>query len=128
MLLSDDIQMLTLLYERFRRPMYTYMYRLLGNQEDAADTTQEVFLRVCKSWENLRDQENQSEVAIACNRRSRVSLGALRCTINYCILLHEAHRSPLGLFREPRHAVGLENVITAQDSNGMPGVATSHHW
>lgn len=60
-LLSDDIQMLTLLYERFRRPMYTYIYRLLGNQEDAADTTQEVFLRACKSWENLRDRENLRE-------------------------------------------------------------------
>lgn len=39
----------------------TPRYRLLGNQEDAADTTQEVFLRACKSWKNLRDRENLSE-------------------------------------------------------------------
>ena len=57
-LLSEDTQMLTLLYERFRRPIYTYIYRLLGNQEDAADATQEVFLRACMSWEKLRDREN----------------------------------------------------------------------
>ncbi len=37
------------------------MYRLLDNQEDAADATQEVFLRACRSWEHLRDRENLSE-------------------------------------------------------------------
>src|SRR5712692_11605365 len=61
MLLSEDTQILTLLYERFRRPIYTYIYRLLGNQEDAADATQEVFLRVCMSWEKLRDRESLGE-------------------------------------------------------------------
>ncbi len=60
-LLSDDTQMLTLLYERFRRPIYTYIYRLLGNQEDAADATQEVFLRACMHWEKLRDRESLGE-------------------------------------------------------------------
>jgi RNA polymerase sigma-70 factor (ECF subfamily) len=59
--LSDDTQRLTLLYERFRRPIYSYMYRLLGNQDDAADATQEVFLRACLHWEKLRDRESQGE-------------------------------------------------------------------
>lgn len=58
---SEDAQRLTLLYEQFRRPIYTYMYRLLGNQEDAADATQEVFLRACLHWEKLRDRESQGE-------------------------------------------------------------------
>ncbi len=60
-LLFEDTQMLTLLYERFRRPIYTYLYRLLGNQEDAADATQEVFLRACMHWEKLRDRESLGE-------------------------------------------------------------------
>ena len=60
-LLSEDTQALTLLYERFRRPIYTYIYRLLGNQEDAADTTQEVFLRACMNWEKLRDRNSLGE-------------------------------------------------------------------
>jgi len=60
-LLSEDTQMLTLLYERFRQPIYTYLYRLLGNQEDAADATQEVFLRACMHWEKLRDRESLGE-------------------------------------------------------------------
>jgi RNA polymerase sigma-70 factor, ECF subfamily len=58
---SEDTQRLTLLYERFRRPIYTYMYRLLGNQEDAADATQEVFLRMCLHWEQLRDRKSLGE-------------------------------------------------------------------
>lgn len=58
---SEDIQRLTLLYERLRRPIYTYIYRLLGNQDDAADATQEVFLRVCLHWEQLRDRESLGE-------------------------------------------------------------------
>ncbi len=60
-LLSEDTQMLTLLYERFRRPIYTYIYRVLGNHEDAADATQEVFLRACIHWEQLRNRESLSE-------------------------------------------------------------------
>ena len=55
---GDDAQALSLLYERFRRPIYSYTYRLLGNREDAADVTQEVFLRACLSWESLRDRDH----------------------------------------------------------------------
>jgi RNA polymerase sigma-70 factor, ECF subfamily len=54
----DDAQALSILYERFRRPIYSYTYRLLGNREDAADVTQEVFLRACISWESLRDRDH----------------------------------------------------------------------
>ncbi len=60
-LLSEDTQRLALLYERFRRPIYTYIYRVLGNHEDAADATQEVFLRACMHWEQLRDRESLGE-------------------------------------------------------------------
>jgi RNA polymerase sigma factor (sigma-70 family) len=54
----DDAQALSILYERFRRPIYSYTYRLLGNREDAADVTQEVFLRACISWDSLRDRDH----------------------------------------------------------------------
>jgi RNA polymerase sigma-70 factor (ECF subfamily) len=55
---GDDAEALSILYERFRRPIYSYTYRLLGNGEDAADVTQEVFLRACISWESLRDHDH----------------------------------------------------------------------
>jgi RNA polymerase sigma-70 factor, ECF subfamily len=56
----DDAQALTALYEQFRRPIHSYIYRLLGNQEDADDVTQEVFVRACISWESLYDRSNLS--------------------------------------------------------------------
>lgn len=55
--LVDDAQALSLLYERYRRSIYSYTYHVLGNREDAADVTQEVFLRACIAWESLRDHE-----------------------------------------------------------------------
>lgn len=54
----EDVEELSILYEQFRRPIYSYTYRLLGNGEDAADVTQEVFLRACISWESLRDRDH----------------------------------------------------------------------
>jgi len=51
---------LSMLYERFRRPIHTYIYRLLGNLEDADDVTQEVFVRACISWDGLYDRGNLS--------------------------------------------------------------------
>jgi len=53
----DETQELSLLYEQSRRSIYSYSYRLLGNREDAADVTQEVFLRACLAWKSLRDHE-----------------------------------------------------------------------
>jgi len=53
----DETQALSLLYEQSRRSIYSYSYQLLGNREDAADVTQEVFLRACLAWKSLRDHE-----------------------------------------------------------------------
>jgi len=51
---------LALLYEKYKRPIHTYVYRLLGNQEDADDLTQEVFVRAFVSWNDLYDHQNLS--------------------------------------------------------------------
>ncbi len=51
-----DAHALSALYERFRRPLHSYIYRLLGSQEDADDVTQEVDLlrrRKRISWWSL---------------------------------------------------------------------------
>ncbi|HEY4384499.1 MAG TPA: RNA polymerase sigma factor [Ktedonobacteraceae bacterium] len=48
------------LYEQFSGPVHTYVYRLLGNQEDADDITQEVFIRACTAWETLHEREHLS--------------------------------------------------------------------
>lgn len=57
---SESAQSLDLvgLYEKHKRPIHTYVYRLLGSQEDADDVTQEVFIRAFVSWQELYDHEN----------------------------------------------------------------------
>lgn len=51
---------LVLLYETYKRPIHTFIYRLLGSQEDADDLTQEVFIRTFVSWNELYDHQNLS--------------------------------------------------------------------
>lgn len=48
------------LYEKFKRPIHSYVYRLLNSQEDADDITQEVFTRAYLSWDDLYDRGNLS--------------------------------------------------------------------
>ncbi|MDQ6659895.1 MAG: sigma-70 family RNA polymerase sigma factor, partial [Chloroflexota bacterium] len=55
-----DTQTLSMLYRGFQRPIHFYVYHLLGNQEDADDVTQEVFVRACIAWEDLHDRHNLS--------------------------------------------------------------------
>src|SRR6266571_9271454 len=50
--LPDDAGALSMLYEQFRRPIHSYIYRLLGNSEDADDVTQEVSILDFVSWQN----------------------------------------------------------------------------
>ena len=57
---DDDAEALSLLYEQFRRPIHSYIYRLLGSLEDADDVTQEVFVRACIAWDGLYERDNLS--------------------------------------------------------------------
>lgn len=57
---SDKSLDLVLLYEQYKRPIHSYIYRLLGSQEDADDLTQEVFIRAFVSWGELYDHNNLS--------------------------------------------------------------------
>ncbi len=70
--LQDDASALSMLYEQFRRPIHSYVYRLLGNVEDADDVTQEVFIRAFISWERLY-------------ARSSLSAWLYRIATNLCV-------------------------------------------
>ena len=81
---SSDVHVLDfgMLYEKFKRPVHSYIYRLLGSHEDADDLTQEVFTRAYVAWNDLDDRDNLSSwlYRIATNlcidqlrRRKRIS-------------------------------------------------------
>jgi RNA polymerase sigma-70 factor, ECF subfamily len=48
------------LYERYRKPILSYVYRLLGNREDADDVAQEVWVRAYIAWDDLYDHGHLS--------------------------------------------------------------------
>ena len=53
---SGDRQALAALMQRYQRPIYNAAYRVLGNGDDAADVTQQTFLKVA---ERLDDYDAQ---------------------------------------------------------------------
>jgi len=57
---AEELFSVALLYEQFRLPIHSYIYRLLGNQEDADDVTQEVFMRLFVAWKDLYNRGNLS--------------------------------------------------------------------
>jgi RNA polymerase sigma-70 factor (ECF subfamily) len=58
----DDAGMMDFgaVYEKFKRPIHSYIYRMLNSQEDADDILQEVFTRAYLAWDELYDRGNLS--------------------------------------------------------------------
>jgi RNA polymerase sigma-70 factor (ECF subfamily) len=78
------------LIERYEQPVYGMVYRLLGNQSDASDVVQEVFLKVFRSVSAFREQSS------------------LRTWI-YRIAVNEAHNHRRWFVRHCRREVSLED-------------------
>ena len=118
---ADEARALSELYEQFKRPIHSYIYRLLGNSEDADDVTQEVFVRACTSWNGLYERNNLSAwlYRIATNlcvdmlrRRKRISWRSLTSNSG----------------QEDRfESSGDDGSYLLPDSGGIPEVAEREH-
>lgn len=108
------------LYERFRKPIHSYTYHLLGSQEDADDVTQEVFTRVYLSWNDLYDHD-------------KLSPWLYRIATNLCVdhLRRRKRISWWPLTRDRQHSGegGLEEetAYLPHDSGGIPEVGEREH-
>jgi len=111
-----------MLYEKFRRPIHAYIYRLLGSQEDADDLMQEVFTRAYVSWDDLYDREN-------------LSPWLYRIATNLCVDLLR-RRKRISWWPLARHNRADEHLESASeedisylpsDSGGIPEVAEREH-
>jgi RNA polymerase sigma-70 factor (ECF subfamily) len=69
---------------RYREPVYRFLRRMTGNHEDAADLTQEVFLRAYRGLGRFEG-------------RCRVRTWLLRIATNACLDHRERQRQPLPL-------------------------------
>jgi RNA polymerase sigma-70 factor (ECF subfamily) len=77
------------LIERYEQPVYNVVYRLLGNQSDACDVVQEVFLKIFRGVATFREQSS------------------LRTWV-YRIAVNEAHNHRRWFSRHCRHEVPIE--------------------
>src|SRR3989441_7711131 len=119
---QDDVGALSMLYEQFRGPIHSYIYRLLGNQEDADDVTQEVFVRACIAWDGLYE-------------RNRLSAWLYRIATNLCVdLLRRRKRIswwPLSYqnHNDERFESGASDDSSPflPDSGGIPEIAEREH-
>ena len=78
------------LIERFQQPVYGLVYRLIGNQSDACDVVQDVFLKVFRGVASFREQSS------------------LRTWI-YRIAINEAYNHRRWFVRHCKHEVPLEH-------------------
>src|SRR5438477_7640211 len=119
---ENDAGTLSVLYEQFRRPIHSYVYRLLGDVEDADDVTQEVFVRACISWNGLYE-------------RNRLSAWLYRIATNLCVdLLRRRKRIswwPLTYqnSNDERFESGASDDSSPflPDSGGIPEIAEREH-
>jgi RNA polymerase sigma-70 factor (ECF subfamily) len=86
------------LISRYEQPIYGMVYRLLGNQSDACDVVQEVFLKVFRSVGAFREQSS------------------LRTWI-YRIAVNEVHNHRRWFIRHCRLEVSLENEREEQSNS-----------
>lgn len=54
---EGDIPAFEQLFSRFQKRVYNLIYRMVGNEQDAADLTQEVFVRVYNSRHLLKSED-----------------------------------------------------------------------
>ena len=54
---AGDTAVFERLFNRYQKRVYNLVYRMVGNEQDAADLTQEVFVRVYNSLSTLRSEE-----------------------------------------------------------------------
>ncbi len=88
------------LISRYEQPVYGMVYRLLGNQSDACDVVQEVFLKVFRGVNSFREQSSLK-------------------TWIYRIAVNEAHNHRRWFARHCRWEVPMEGEPGSESSNSL---------
>lgn len=113
---------LVMLYEQYKRPIHTYIYRLLGSQEDADDVTQEVFLRAFVSWEGLYDHARLSPWLYRIATNLCVDTLRRRKRISWWPLLRPRTRD-----QQAEHCGEEEAPYLPADNGGIPAIFEREH-
>ena len=109
------------IYEKFSRPIHSYIYRLLGSQEDADDVTQEVFTRAYIAWNDLYDRDNLSPWLYRIATNLCVDQLRRRKRISWWPLTRDRHGNNTGEGREE------DMSYLPPNSGGIPEVGEREH-
>ncbi|HEV2580178.1 MAG TPA: RNA polymerase sigma factor [Ktedonobacteraceae bacterium] len=110
------------LYEKFKRPIHAYIYRMLNSQEDADDITQEVFTRAYLAWNDLYDRGNLSPWLYRIATNLCVDMLRRRKRISWWPLSRAGWGDDVGEYRRDAEAAYLPS-----DSGGIPEVGEREH-
>ncbi|NIA31256.1 MAG: sigma-70 family RNA polymerase sigma factor [Actinobacteria bacterium] len=101
--IEGDEQSFKILFEAYQRPVYNFIFRMLGSQEEAADTTQEVFFKVYKRLSTLRNPDFFSTWLFSIAKNEAITSTRRRKSKNHSSLsdIDERMLQPL---REPDHS------------------------
>ncbi len=105
----------TQLYDEFRPRIYSHSYRLLGNQQDADDVTQEVFVSAYLAWESLY-------------ARDKLSGWLYRIATNLCIdVLRQRKRLSCRVYEDAHGVIEEDDSLRSPQSGGILEIAEREH-
>ena len=119
---GNDAPSMTMLYERFRRPIHSYIYRMLGSLEDADDVTQEVFMRAFAAWNDLYERDNLSAWLYRIATNLCVDHLRRRKRISWWPLIRRNHAS-----ERFEGTIDEDSSYLPSNSGGIPEIAEREH-
>ena len=110
------------LYEKFKIPIHSYIYRLLGSQEDADDIAQEVFTRAYINWNDLYDRDHLSSLLYRIATNLCIDLLRKRRRISWWPLMRAKRSDDAGEFPG-----GDEAICLPSDDGGISRIGEQEH-
>jgi RNA polymerase sigma factor (sigma-70 family) len=95
-------QGLEILYERYKKYVYTIAYHYTGNKEDALDLTQEVFMSIFKSLDNFKEEFS-------------LLPWVKRITVNKCLNFVRDRKEALSLNQKIEDGIEIQDLIHSSD-------------
>lgn len=87
--LGGDAAAFETLVARHLRPVYAYVFRHVGNVQDAEDITQEVFVRVWKNLKKFDPQKSFLPWVFRIARNASIDLLRRKKTVPFCVFENE---------------------------------------
>lgn len=100
---KDNRRGLELVYDRYKKYVYTIAFRYSGNKEDALDITQEVFISVFKAMAGFKEQFSMLP-------------WIKKITVNKCLNFLRSKKENISLNETNESGDELQNIISSDET------------